>query len=464
MPRLAAFFLLSVLCAAPGLAQNPPQATPPADAKDTGGDVPNLPPVEAYRYAMQPFVDARSAPNDLTDADEWALGLGATRAMKECEALKSTKFEGEDLLAMGRLCVFGQDFGPAQDVLVDYLNTPKAADIKDARLLLTRIFVHMQSLTAAESQLDSLTSDFPYDADIHWAIDQVIDYAATQVEGTMRVKLAGDKDYRTVPIPGGGLDLITRLNAMQLPFILKALTDGGTLKTADSTVDAATLVRDGLRCADNLRTTGKTKEAADLVEQLKTLTMAPTIMQSASEPGIEAAFQRYMLAGKPSPLSELRGVLVTKTMPPAPPPAIRRFAGHTTILVAVSLAAPQSHDSLVKLSQALEKAKPEKPVQLLGVTSYASMDGSDDPVPSVLQTLQLFAGSLPPTIPLLLVPDRQIRAFAIDAIPAAVVIDPAGKVTWVNLFPGTDGSIATVVRAAVGPVQPAETAGTPAGR
>ncbi|MFT4114505.1 peroxiredoxin family protein, partial [Silvibacterium sp.] len=178
-------------------------------------------------------------------------------------------------------------------------------------------------------------------------------------------------------------------------------------------------------------------------------TMDPAILHSASEPGIEAAFARYLLEGKPSPLTELRGIVVSKTMSPTPAPAIRRFAGHTTIIAAVSLAAPQSHDLLMKLAQAIDAAKPEKPVQILAVTSYASTDSDDTPVPQVLETLKLFAGILPASTPLLLVPDRQIRAFAIDASPAAIVIDPDGKIRWVNLFPGTDGSIATVVRAAM---------------
>ena len=40
---------------------------------------------------MQPFQDARSAPNDLTEADQWALGLGASRAHEQCEAIAPMK-------------------------------------------------------------------------------------------------------------------------------------------------------------------------------------------------------------------------------------------------------------------------------------------------------------------------------------------------------------------------------------
>ncbi len=447
MLRSTAVILLSVLCGSHFSAAQSTAAPTPAD---TAGKTSVLSPSEAYRYAMQPFVDARSAPNDLTDADQWALGLGASRAHEQCEALVPTKLEGEDLLAMGKLCTFGQDLGPAEDALTAYLGLPKMADEKSARLVLTRIFVQLNSVTSAESQIETLVSTFPYDADIHWAIDQVIDAAEAEKGGVSTVKMDGEDTTHSVPVPAGDSRTVRVLNELQLPFILKALAAGGTLKTSDSTVDAAVMVRDGLRCADAMRQAGKQKDAADLVEQLKTLTLAPAIMQSASEPAIESAFARYILASRAAPIQELRGMLVTKT----PVPAIRRFAGKTTVLVAFSLGAPQFHDAVTKLDAQLEHLVPKQPMQLIAITSYAAMNGVDEKSDEVLKTLQALQTTLPPSMLMMIVPETDLKAFAIDAFPAAAVIDSAGKIAYLNLFPGTAGSVQLVLRAVDAPAAP----------
>jgi hypothetical protein len=403
-----------------------------------------LSPTEAYRYAMQPFQDARSAPNDLTEADQWALGLGASRAHEQCEAIAPTKPQGEDLLAQGKLCVFGQDLGPAEDALVAYLGLPKMADEKTARLLLTRVFVQTNSLSAAESQLDSLTSSFPYDADLHWAIDQVIDAAWAQEGVVTRIMNQSGQAAREVPIDVSGGDLVMRLNALQLPFILKALETGGMMKTEGSTVSAAVLTRDALRCADGMRKTGKSKNAADLVDQLKTLTAVPAIAQTASKPAIDNAFARYALAGQTAPMDALHGTLVAKV----PTPAVRRFAGKTTLVVVFSLGSPQFHDAIVKIAGELEKTPPKKPLQVIAVTSYAAMNGADEKTDAVLSALQALQTMLPASVPMMIVPESFLKSFAIDAFPAAIVMDAAGRIAYLDLFPGTAGSIAQVLRAA----------------
>src|ERR1700723_1589837 len=76
----------------PAAAQNPinPQIpatpVPPSQAPSAtpAATTPPLSPTEAYLYAMQPFTNARSAPDDLTDSDKWALGIGIARAKEQC--------------------------------------------------------------------------------------------------------------------------------------------------------------------------------------------------------------------------------------------------------------------------------------------------------------------------------------------------------------------------------------------
>ncbi|HTW46442.1 MAG TPA: hypothetical protein VMD92_00765, partial [Acidobacteriaceae bacterium] len=171
-----------------------PEQTPP----------PAMSPAEAYLYAMQPFNNARNAPDDLTEADQWALSIGISRAKEQCEQLAKQKLDGEDLLAYGKLCILGQDYEPARRSLIDYLAIPTAKSPEVGRLLLTRAFIGLRWIPSAESQVESLVSLFPYDASIHLAFDMVVDAAENS-------DAAED------------LDVASRLNELQLPHILDAL-------------------------------------------------------------------------------------------------------------------------------------------------------------------------------------------------------------------------------------------------
>lgn len=266
--------------AAPAASSVPPQtATPPAPppAASPSNSAPAMTPSDAYRYAMQPFNDARGAPDDLTTADKWALGIGIQRANQQCEILKIQKLAGEDLLALGRLCVLGQDFEPARGALVPYVILPDAKSAELGRLLLTKAFLGLQDLSSAESQIESLLSLFPYDASIHLGIDMVVDKA----EASDAVD---------------DLDVIPRLNDQQLPHILDALAHGGAVPPSNGdAVGPALLVRDALRCADALRRNGKPDDADKILARIKADVAAPSILNSPDDAPIEAALTRYAL-------------------------------------------------------------------------------------------------------------------------------------------------------------------------
>src|ERR1700678_2604982 len=66
-------FLLALICGR-GLAQENAQP---------------LSPSEAYKAALAPFQAARAQPDDLTDADRFALQIGIARASLDCRALSS---------------------------------------------------------------------------------------------------------------------------------------------------------------------------------------------------------------------------------------------------------------------------------------------------------------------------------------------------------------------------------------
>src|ERR1700677_4554580 len=83
-----------------------------------------LSPSEAYKAALAPFQAARAQPDDLTDADRFALQIGIARASHDCRALSadasSVGGDEKELIALGELCLFGQEYAPARAALTKY--------------------------------------------------------------------------------------------------------------------------------------------------------------------------------------------------------------------------------------------------------------------------------------------------------------------------------------------------------
>jgi hypothetical protein len=143
------------------------------------GNLAALSPSEAYKAALAPFNAAKAQPDDLTEADRFALEDGMALASRDCLAISanpSTFATNEtELLALSQLCIFGQQYEPARSTLVTYLGLPNPAERKLALVLLVRAFLGLNQPDSAEPQVRSLLRDYPYDAQTHFAIDQVLD-------------------------------------------------------------------------------------------------------------------------------------------------------------------------------------------------------------------------------------------------------------------------------------------------
>lgn len=406
-------------------------------------------PAEAYIYAMQPFNNARRAPNDLTEADQWALGIGVARAKEQCELHKRDKFEGEDLLARGKLCILGLDFNWARQYLIAYIGLPQPQSPEVGRLLLARAFVGLQSISSAESQIESLLSLFPYDASIHLGIDMVIDAAAAS-------DVTDD------------LDVIPRLNEQQLPHILDTLQHGGTVPPSNGdAVDLTLVVRDALRIADALRRNFKPDDADKIVATVKEDIAIPSITNSAAWPVLQNELTRYQLFDRPTPVRTMHGSELPMNGPPAehtvllydPDPqahmAVRHINSTTTatrmsddrILVLVfSLAGPASSTALQQILQKLAADHITPALKVIAVTSFAANIGIDTPNGEVFTNLRNFRAALPAALPVYIVPNRDLEPFAIDTAPAAILFDGKGRILWLNTLSGSPGSIHQMLR------------------
>jgi hypothetical protein len=193
-----------------------------------------LSPSEALRWAMDPFNQARSQNGDLTDADKLALSLGESRAAQDCLALtaspQSTLSDPAELLALGKLCLFGQQFEPARATLVNYLALPTPPEREIALILLSRAFLGLRSPGSVAIQVLTLIRDYPYDAEVQLAADQAI-------------SACEEENYA---VPG---TYVTEICKKQLAVALPLLSQGKPLPGKDETILPARLYADAIRCA-----------------------------------------------------------------------------------------------------------------------------------------------------------------------------------------------------------------------
>jgi hypothetical protein len=360
----------------------------------------SMPPAEAYKAAMAPFNAAKAQPDDLTDADKFALGIGMAAAARDCQGLSadihSIAVDAKELLALSELCIFGQQYEPARATLVTYLALPQPPERKLALVLLIRALLGLNEPDGADLQVDSLLRDYPYDAQIHFAIDQVID--AEEAVG----------DSLKHALPQALKDCATQ-NAVTLPL----LTSGKALEGKEISASPSVVFADAIRCAA-LAQELRQPSGQDMMRQLNAIAQQPSWSGKADLAPMQAAFARQQMVGTRVPQDVLHGhVLRSGTLVPH----TDSLAHGTMLLVAFTLWAPSALDVVRDLA----RLAPQQPIR--AITSWRANTGRDD-VPSnqILMALRSLQQSLPPHVSVLIVPDAELIAFHADSFPAGIVI------------------------------------------
>jgi hypothetical protein len=374
-----------------------------------------LSPSEALRWAMDPFDQARSQNGDLTDADKLALSLGETRAAQDCLSLTSASpsapLDPAEILALGKLCLFGQQFEPARATLVRYLALPSPPERETALILLTRAFLGLKSPGSAAVQVLSLVRDYPYDANIHSTADQVISACEYTTEGL--------ETY------------VTQLCAKQTETTLPLLLNGKGLQGKDETISPARLFADALRCTVNARDLGNSAAAPSL-SALEKVAQQSSWQGTADQRLVQQALTRAQMTGQAPPLPVLHARQIRANQPPAPRTLILRRGA--TVLAFFTLWSPNA----IQVIHGLVDAAPS--TSIYAVTTWsANTGGKDASTPEILNALRTMSQGLPRKVPLLIVPDAELNAFHLDQFPAAVAIGDG--VVLANVVLADAGSI-----------------------
>ena len=386
---------LALLCPALS-AQTPaiPQLPPLAPVQ--------LPPSEELKAAVQPLAATRAQPDDLTQADLLAYTVGVGRAGQACLRLQSSLedlvAQPDEMLALARLCVYGLQYQPGQKVVWRYLKLPSPPDRETALLLLTKAFLGLNDPVNAAYQILAIERDYPYDAQIHLAIEQDVQL------GT----LLGDESNAQV----------LNLCADQISNTLPLLETGHALESKEGTIAPSTLFADAVRCVDasrDLRDPSAAEMHTTTLTRLQKILQMPQWQRTAEYAPMRAALSRTQMSGQPSPVPSLSGKLL-RSAQPVRPFALPLSRG-SVLLIPFTLWSP----SVLSIVPDLHATAPDQEIYL--VTSYAANSGaSDEESKELLDSLRATAKALPDRASVLIVPDSALQQFFADTFPAAIVL------------------------------------------
>jgi hypothetical protein len=355
-------------------------------------------PSQEMEYATGPYVAARARPDDLTQADVFALRIGVARAEQACRELEPTWEElvktPRELLAFAQLCNFGRRYDPARRAAQAYLSLPAPSEREKAYLVLVQSLLGLNDPADAAMQIYSLEGDFPYDAKIHLAADETILAGALLDDrsNTTSLGLCADELRNTLPL----------------------LEKGMGLEGKEESVAPDTLFADAVRCYEIQRDLHEDTAHATIAH-LMAIAALPVWEHTAALENMQSALDRAEMAGEPSPEGAIRGKLVRAAGPLAPVKV--DLTQGMRLLVPFTLWSPNAF-SIVRDFHA---TVPEQRIYL--VTSWAANTGvADTENAEILASLRSAAEGLPLRVSMLVVPDEVLQRLREDVFPAAIVI------------------------------------------
>jgi hypothetical protein len=333
----------------------------------------------------------------MTQADLLALGIGVSRAGQAClrlePALKEFEKTPDELLALARLCLFGRQYEPARQAAVRYLALAAPPEREKAILLLSEAFLKLNDPLNAASQVFSLEQNYPYDAQIHYAADQVINAGA----------LYNEANYSVIELCDN-----------QLKNTLPLLENGKGLLGKEGSATPGMLFADAVRCLAIARYL-REGSAQTTATRLERIVQLPAWQKTAELAAMQSALARAEMAGKPAPSEIISGKLISSAGPLRPARVV--LAHGTSLLVPFALWTP----SALSIVQDFHRTAPRQKIYLL--TSWTANTGlADEASKELLDSLRSTAKTLPTQISILVVPDAVLQQFHADAFPAAIIV------------------------------------------
>jgi len=99
-------------------------------------------PLRGLQGSTVPAQSRKSSTERSNDADKFALGIGIARSSRDCLSLSANlsafATDPKELLALGDLCLFGQQYEPARASLTKYLSFPQPEERQIGNMVFLR--------------------------------------------------------------------------------------------------------------------------------------------------------------------------------------------------------------------------------------------------------------------------------------------------------------------------------------
>lgn len=440
--------VLFLLLSAMGIAQNP--APPPAAAESKPAAV-SEPPADLYLRAMQPVEIVRRSPNNITDSEMGAWGVAVSTAAHACAERKIEDFSGEDLFHFARLCQLGQQYEDAYVAARNYIRSGNTQSLESARALLLRASLSGNNLVRAERAALDLLHNHPYDGTVHTLIQEMI--------LTLAAVDAAENALRFVAERRDGL--------------MGALRAGGGLALHEGSyrVPQSMLVRDALSAVYLYRLENRMQNsqamAETLLEEMRQIVADnATSVAPLEREAMRSALRRAELLIAAAPVIAVQAASAAK-----PPLTAISYENRVTLLAFYAPWSPQRAQMFDLLTNIARDYK-TFPVQIFALSTPSAATGdATAKAPDVLGRLLEPFGKTGSTVPVVVAPDSVNGDFAIDDWPMFAVVDPQGKVRFLDTLTGPeykDGGrmhrLVAGLASQAGPLPPAPPAKTKSGR
>lgn len=410
----AASALLIVVVSSAAIAQAP------ATASATG---PQLSPAAAYAQAMRPLEITRNSIANWSDSELAALAVAMQTAGKDCASRPVAQYGGDDLIALARLCSFGQNWAAMGEAALRYIDSNDSVkpQIGLAYAFHLSAELHTQDVSAIVIAAESMLAGAPYDA--------VSD--STYNEALRFLQLAYTEDA-------------VRLYTSRQWMLLRLL------KQEKPSLPRHDLYADGLGLAALQQYSGNPDAAAATVVTLDAALGDTALLPPDEALPIAAARRQYDLLGKPLPKLKYELSLWNLKADSQEVPHINPEFGAATAL----LVFPEWCAQCVRLASGIGPAMPHFGTEEVHV--YAVMAGqvperatlfpakakaAVKPVattsPAEQRESLLTAAQILLHTPTLIVPPDTVGLFSATDFPLLVVTDHAGIVRFIGVAPET---------------------------
>jgi hypothetical protein len=351
-----------------------------------------------------------------------ALGVAMKKAAIACGERKVAMYSGDGLVALSKLCSFGQDWPQAKEAAAAYIGAevpaegPAKTQLSLAYGLQLDATMHMHNLKEIVANAKAMLAGVPYDANVNTAADSAISY----------MQLA----YT---------DEAIKLETIRQPLLLAAL------QVEKPVIPRSRLYASGLSQAELLQYVNKPDEAAASVATLDAALGDVAKISTDDMVPIGEARKQYGLLGKPLPVLTLSMSLANPTETPQLDP---QFGAGTALLLfpdwcaqCVAMRgdlwkAEQTKQGIVRLFVLLAERGPDK--EVMAAEAIAPKPKVADPATAQLAPEKLKTPSeLLLNTQTLVVPPETTALFAAGDFPFVVMVDHAGIVRFAGSAPET---------------------------